>query len=206
MIFSILAFVALSRAHMEMSFPPPLRSKYNPLYLSLESGKVDYSMTSPLSGAAQFPCKGYQSDMGTPAAASVITWNQGAAVNFTISGSASHSGGSCQAALSYDSGKSFKVIHSFIGGCPLTPNWDLTIPSDAPKGAALFAWSWYNEVGNREIYMNCASITIGAGSSKKRASSVAFSSRPDLFVANLANGCTTIETEDVVFPNPGPDV
>jgi LysM repeat protein len=197
----ILAFVALVRGHMEMSFPPPFRSKVNPF---ANPSTVDYSMTAPLSGAAGFPCKGYQSDLGTPAGASVVTWNQGAAVNISIAGSASHGGGSCQVSLSYDSGKTFKVIHSFIGGCPLTPTWNFNIPSDATPGPALFAWTWYNEIGNREIYMNCASITIGGGT--KRASTVAFSSRPDIFKANIGNGCTTVEGQDVVFPDPGPDV
>ncbi|PMD18838.1 carbohydrate-binding module family 18 protein [Hyaloscypha hepaticicola] len=205
-LFSILAFVAFAHAHMEMSFPPPFRSKYNP---NVNSGSVDYSMTSPLSASgSNFPCKLYQSDLGTPAGASVVTWTQGSSVNFTIVGGATHGGGSCQAALSYDSAKSWTVIHSFIGSCPLSSgqNFDLTIPSDAPTGKAVFAWTWYNEVGNREIYQNCASITIAAGSGTKRASTVAFSSRPDMFVANMGNGCTTVESEDVVYPNPGPDV
>jgi hypothetical protein len=143
-LLSILAFVAFTHAHMEMSFPPPLRSKYNPAVLKAAPGKVDYSMTSPLSGPAQFPCKGYQTDLSdtTGAGASVVTWAPGASVNFTIVGGATHGGGSCQASLSYDGGKSFKVIHSYIGSCPLSSgeNFDLTIPSDAPTGAALFAW------------------------------------------------------------------
>jgi LysM repeat protein len=200
-LLSILAFVALVRGHMEMSFPPPFRSKVNPF---ANQATIDYSMTAPLSGAAAFPCKGYQSDLGTPAGASVVTWNQGAAVNITIAGSATHGGGSCQVSLSYDSGKTFKVIHSFIGGCPSTPTWSFNIPSDATPGPALFAWTWFNQIGNREIYMNCASITIGGGT--KRASTVAFSSRPDIFKANIGNGCTTVEGQDVVFPDPGPDV
>ena len=161
-----LAFLAIANAHMEMSFPPPLRSKYNSL---VSSGNADYSMTSPLEGSgSNFPCKGYQSDLGSAAGGSVITWTQGASVNFSVVGGAPHGGGSCQAALSYDEGKSFTVIHSYIGSCPLgAQSFDLTIPSDAPTGAALFAWTWYNEVGNREIYQNCASITIAKGSGSK---------------------------------------
>lgn len=104
--FTILALMATVHGHMEMSFPPPFRSKFNKL---ADAGKVDYSMTAPLSGAAQFPCKGYQSDIGTPGGASVVTWNAGDKTNFTIVGGAAHGGGSCQAALSYDGGKSFTV-------------------------------------------------------------------------------------------------
>src|SRR6202020_1768007 len=99
----------------------------------------------------------------------------------------------------YDGGKSFNVIHSWIGSCPLSSGEDFsfTVPSDAPTGAAMFAWTWYNKIGNREIYMNCASITIAAGSGP--ASAVAFKSRPDLFVANFGNGCTLVERKKLSF-------
>ncbi|TVY57472.1 hypothetical protein LCER1_G001603 [Lachnellula cervina] len=208
---TVLAALALGAttavAHMEMSFPPPLRSKFN-----THAKNADYSMTAPLSGPAQFPCKGYQSDMSDTSGvgASVITWAPGAKANFTVVGGAVHGGGSCQASLSYDQGKSFTVIQSYIGNCPMSSgqNFDFTIPSDAKAGAAMFAWTWYNKIGNREIYMNCASVTIGGGSKKRTISErdTAFSSRPGLFVANMANGCSTIEGKDISFPDPGPDV
>ncbi|KAG9247132.1 hypothetical protein BJ878DRAFT_219858 [Calycina marina] len=197
--------VQLSYAHMEMQYPAPLRSKFNAL---VSSGNADYSMTSPLTGPSQFPCKGYQSDLGTAAGGSTATFAAGSTNNFTITGGADHDGGSCQAALSYDGGESFTVIHSYIGNCPGagTTSYDFTVPSDAASGAALFAWTWYNKVGNREIYQNCASITISGASSKVKRATTAFSARPDMFVANLDNGCTTIETTDLTFPEPGPDV
>ncbi|TVY20605.1 hypothetical protein LARI1_G002401 [Lachnellula arida] len=208
---TILAALALGSttalAHMEMSYPPPLRSKFN-----THAKNADYSMTSPLSGPAQFPCKGYQSDMSdtSGAGASVVTWAPGAKANFTVVGGATHSGGSCQASLSYDQGKTFTVIQSYIGNCPMSSgqNFDFTIPSDAKAGAAMFAWTWYNKVGNRELYMNCASVTIGAASKKRTISErdTAFSSRPGLFVANMANGCFSVEGTDLSFPDPGPDL
>ncbi|TVY32334.1 hypothetical protein LSUB1_G008669 [Lachnellula subtilissima] len=209
---TILAALALgsttAMAHMEMSFPPPLKSKFNS-----HAKNADYSMTSPLSGVAQFPCKGYQTAMSdtTGEGASVVTWAPGAKANFTVVGGATHSGGSCQAALSYDVGKTFTVIHSYIGNCPTSSgqNFDFTIPSDAKTGSALFAWTWFNKVGNREIYMNCASVTIGAASKKRTISErdTAFSSRPGLFVANVdPNGCHSVEGKDLAFPDPGPDL
>ncbi|TVY23306.1 hypothetical protein LHYA1_G007209 [Lachnellula hyalina] len=209
---TILAALALgsttAMAHMEMSFPPPLKSKFNS-----HAKNADYSMTAPLSGVAQFPCKGYQTAMSdtTGEGASVVTWAPGAKANFTVVGGATHSGGSCQAALSYDVGKTFTVIHSYIGNCPTSSgqNFDFTIPSDAKTGSALFAWTWYNKVGNREIYMNCASVTIGAASAKRTISErdTAFSSRPGLFVANVdPNGCHSVEGTDLAFPDPGPDL
>jgi hypothetical protein len=200
-----LVFATSARAHMALSFPPAFRSSTNEIAVKAAPNNIDYSMTSPLDAdGSNFPCKGYQSDLGTPAGASTATFDQGGQYNITLTGGAVHGGGSCQASLSYDGGKSFNVIHSWIGSCPLSSGEDFsfTVPSDAPTGAAMFAWTWYNKIGNREIYMNCASITIAAGSGPSPA--VAFKSRPDLFVANLANGCTTVETKEVIFPNAGP--
>jgi hypothetical protein len=187
---------------MDLLWPIPFRAAYNPYAVQ---STIDYSMTSPLNAdGSNFPCKGYQSDMGTTAGTSVVTWNAGGAYNFTVQGGATHGGGSCQIALSYDKGVSFKVIHSYIGSCPLSSGEDFqfTLPEDAPTGSSMFAWVWYNEIGNREIYMNCASITIDAGSGSKP--STAFASRPDLFIANLDNGCTTVEGKEVQYPDPGP--
>jgi hypothetical protein len=125
----------------------------------------------------------------------------------TITGGANHNGGSCQASLSYDKGKTWTVIHSYVGNCPLAgeSSFDFAVPSDAPSGEAVFSWSWFNKVGNREMYQNCASVTIGGGKSK-RAASESFKSRPAMFVANVGNGCGTLEGKDLEFPDPGPDV
>jgi hypothetical protein len=201
--FLAAAFAVGASAHMEMISPAPFRSSKNP---NAKSSTIDYSMTSPLSGAAQFPCKGYTSDFSdlTGVGKPTATWPQGSSQSITISGGASHNGGSCQLAMSYDSGKTFKVVHSFIGSCPLSSSYSFVVPSDAPTGNAIFAWIWYNHTGNREIYMNCASVAVTAGSGTS--SSVAFSARPEMFKANLGNGCTTVEGADVVYPDPGPDV
>ncbi|KAI1001801.1 hypothetical protein K3495_g6402 [Podosphaera aphanis] len=223
--------MATTQAHMELSWPPPFRSKYNSHAVQ---GKVDYSMTTPLkAGGADFPCKGYHVDMDDPSGggAPVVTWSPGSAYNFTVVGGAPHNGGSCQAALSYDKGKKFTVIHSFMGDCPLmtTGDFKFTVPPDAKAGPAIFAWSWLNQVGNREYYMNCASVNIagspseesvnisgspseesvnisGSPSEESVDAQVPFSERPDLFVANLGNGCTTVEGKDTIYPHPGPDV
>ncbi|KAG9232412.1 putative killer toxin subunits alpha/beta [Amylocarpus encephaloides] len=203
-ILAILALASTSFAHMEMSFPPPLRGKTNP---NAKEGTKDFSMTTPL---ADKLCKGYETDMAdtTGAGSPTATFAKGAKANMTIVGGAVHGGGSCQASLSYDQGKTFTVIHSYIGSCPLKSgdNFDFTIPSDAKEGIALFSWSWVNQIGNREFYQNCASVNIAAGSGP--APSVAFDKRPQMFVANLAgiNDCKTVESKDTVFPDPGPDV
>ncbi|CAK7219398.1 hypothetical protein SBRCBS47491_003830 [Sporothrix bragantina] len=206
---------------MEMSWPPPFRSKYNPY--SLPSA-IDYTMTAPLlADGSNFPCKHYQTaDMGTPQGRSTATFAAGQAANLTVTGGAPHGGGSCQVSVSYDRGQSFTVVQSIEGGCPAnvgSNTINFAIPYDAPQGEALLAWSWFNNLGNREMYMNCAPVTISGSASKKRdeteteekslmkrAAHTPLNSRPKLFVANVGNGCTTVDSRDVKFPQPGPDV
>ncbi|RKF80937.1 hypothetical protein GcM1_188022 [Golovinomyces cichoracearum] len=207
-IYVLAVIVAIVKAHMELSYPAPFRSRFNSKALA---GTVDYSMTSPLkTDGSDFPCKGYHKDMQdkTGAGAPVATWSAGSEYSFTVVGGATHNGGSCQAALSYDSGASFKVIHSYIGECPImtTGNFKFAVPADAKSGNAIFAWSWVNQVGNREYYMNCASVAITGSSSSKSPPKVPFSARPNLFAANIGNGCSTVEGKDTVYPDPGPDV
>jgi hypothetical protein len=194
-------------AHMEMTYPPPLKSKVNPF----AGDDKDFTMTAPLGGSGgSYPCKGYLSLMGTTKASPVATWQAGSGYNMTISGGAAHNGGSCQASISTDGGKSFKVIHSYIGGCPSsgTTSYPFTLPADIPASDnAIFAWSWNNNVGNREFYMNCAIVKIaGSGVAKKEKRAVAFNARPEIFRANFESSCTTVEGMDVQYPNPGPDV
>ncbi|KAL1406663.1 hypothetical protein Q8F55_008369 [Vanrija albida] len=224
---SSLALPAL--AHMEMQYPPPFRSKFNPHTLS---ANIDWSMTNPLEpDGSNYPCKGYNHVLGTSEGTVVASFAQGGAYNFTIVGSAFHGGGSCQASLSYDGGKTYTVVQSIIGNCPVfgSGNFDFKIPADAPTGDAVFAWTWFNNIGNREMYMNCAAVTItGAGGHRKRrigegAEPVSkrdpvygngevvkrgtpFSARPANFIANVGNGCSTLQNTDLRFPNPGPDV
>ncbi|KAI4722708.1 hypothetical protein E4T48_00997 [Aureobasidium sp. EXF-10727] len=199
---TLLSLASQVLGHMEMSWPYPLRSKYNP---ANSYTIIDYSMTSPLlADGSNFPCKGYQNDRPF---VPVTTFSAGSTYNMTVAGSAVHGGGSCQLSLSYDNGATFRVIKSMIGGCPLTSTYDFTIPSYAPDGNALFAWTWQNEQGNREYYMNCATVSIEGSSASKR-DTESFEALPFVWKANIpgVNTCTTTEGEDPVYPMPGPDV
>ena len=116
--FFLATMATTSFAHMEMSSPPPFRSKSNDFATT-----KDFDMTDPLKDTgADFACKGYLTDLKTPAGASVATWAAGSQQKFSIIGGATHGGGSCQASISTDAGKTFKVIHSYIGSCPLSPD------------------------------------------------------------------------------------
>lgn len=194
-------------AHMEMFSPAPLGSQHNPYATNWEDN--DYNMISALQpDGSNFPCRGHHNLLGRPLGQSVAVWQAGRNYTFTIQGSAEHNGGSCQASLSYDQGNTFTVIKSYIGNCPIQREWEFTLPNDTPTGPALFAWSWFNQVGNREMYMNCASVTIRETGRNitRRDAAVPFSSRPNIFVANVGNGIGTLEGYDVEFPEPGPDV
>ncbi|KAF3384516.1 hypothetical protein F1880_003067 [Penicillium rolfsii] len=145
-------------AHMQMSKPYPIRS---PLNKDSNENK-DYSYTNPLQpSGSDYPCKGYANDPFQ----SQASYSPGQTYELELDGSATHSGGSCQLSLTYDRGKTFKVIESMLGDCPIAKKYNFQIPSDAPSGEALLAWTWFNKVGNREMYMNCAMVTIGGSGS-----------------------------------------
>jgi hypothetical protein len=140
--------------------------------------------------------------MNTPWRATV-GYTAGDTYNITLSGSVTHGGGSCQLSLSYDNGTTFKVIQSMEGGCPLQSKYNFKMPKDVADGTALFAWSWFNLIGNREMYINCADVIISSGTGTV----TAFENKyPDMFVANVGNKCSTIENQQTVFGSPGTQV
>ncbi|KAK7413753.1 hypothetical protein QQX98_007396 [Neonectria punicea] len=201
----LFGFVVGTRGHMQLSNPPPLRSKFNP-YMGTD---IDYSMTNPLrSDGSDFPCKGYQTLLTTVEGTPVTTLEGGGTYSMIVTGQAIHAGGSCQASLSVDGGETFRVLHTYIGACPMVMGDNkltFRVPVDVPtKDRALLGWSWFNNLGNREMYMNCASVDTKAGTGSEGKSG--FLSRPTIFKANVGNGCTTVEFKDVMIPNPGPEV
>jgi hypothetical protein len=173
---------------------------------------VDYNLKSPLyANGSNFPCRGYQNDRPIRTTA---TYTAGQTYEMSVTDTVTHGGGSCQLSLSYDNGATFKVIKSIIGGCPLTMSYNFTVPGYAPSGNALFAWTWFNEIGNREMYMNCAQVQIIASPSARRRAQkrsgqyTSMDSLPYIWRANIQglSTCVTIEGQDPVFSNLGPDV
>ncbi|CVK88002.1 related to spore coat protein SP96 precursor [Fusarium proliferatum] len=200
--FTIATLASFASAHMLMANPKPYGTPDN----------------SPLNAdGSNFPCKGIVND-GSSAS---NVYKQGSKQQLSFTGQAVHGGGSCQISLTTDKNPTknsvWKVIKSIEGGCPAqgqegnmggnpdAPDpykYDFTIPKELAAGDYTLAWTWFNKVGNREMYMNCAAVTIeGSGGSKDHLDSL-----PDMFTANLGDGCETLPDTDLLFPNPGEDV
>ena len=204
---AIMAFTELSSAHMIMKTPFP----YGP----------DSLNNSPLAAnGADYPCKQRPGVYGAAKQNNVMPVGQSQTLSFT--GSAVHGGGSCQVSLTTDKAPSaqskFKVIHSIIGGCPsnatdgnLPENqngnsantYTFAMPNDVPNGDYSLAWTWFNKIGNREMYMNCAPVTV----SGSQGTTDTFGKLPDMFIANVGAPTSTVkDSTNVVFPNPGDSV
>lgn len=199
---AFLGMAASASAHMVMTSPVPFGNPNN----------------SPLDASgSDFPCKGPVSggDFSTN------SYAQGSIQKLAFKGSAVHGGGSCQVSVTTDlsptTASVWKVIKSIEGGCPAQNTegnlgndanledpytYSFKIPEDLAAGQYVFAWTWFNKVGNREMYMNCAPVTVtGSGGSEGFLSTL-----PDMFKANIGNGCSTPANTDVEFPNPGNEV
>ncbi|KAK3299399.1 uncharacterized protein B0H64DRAFT_318137 [Chaetomium fimeti] len=211
--FSLKSFVlaggliALADAHMKLRVPTPYSSP------PITSSPID-------AGGANYPCQTDGNDyVGEP-----TKMEKGSKQELGFTGSAVHGGGSCQVSITYDekpnAQSSFKVLKSIQGGCPargvagnIEPEapegdapdtYEFMIPEDIPSGKATIAWTWFNKIGNREFYMNCAPVEIsGSGGSE-----AGLAALPDMLIANIAQAgtCKTAEGSDIEFPNPGSDV
>ena len=191
-------------------------------------------LVSPGKGVSNYPCK------SSPGSTTTYDFSfprtqlpLGSNYSLELKGQAVHGGGSCQISLSKDlapnAQSSFKVIHSIEGGCParntagnlggdasaIDPDhYNFEIPADLEPGDYTFAWTWFNKVGNREMYMNCAPVTITSASHKRdvkeRVSTAAFDALPDLFLANIPDvECLSPEegeNANMQFPNPGSSI
>lgn len=199
---------SMANAHMIMSNPVPYSK--------------DSLNNSPLAAdGSDFPCKLRENTFDVTQENTIA---QGASHELTFEGSAVHGGGSCQISLTTDrqpsKSSSWKVIKSFEGGCPANADGNLPgndnskfsfeMPDDIEAGKYTLAWTWFNRIGNREMYMNCAPVTVTSGSKKRTSEEYKVIEKrtanyPPMFVANV-NGCTTKEGIDIRFPQPGENV
>ncbi|KAL6703254.1 hypothetical protein ACN47E_010042 [Coniothyrium glycines] len=189
-----------ANAHMLMASPVPFGAPNN----------------SPLDpSGSDFPCKAVPYTV-----TKMNQWPVGSTQELSFIGTAVHGGGSCQISVTTDKAPTkdskWKVIHSIEGGCPAAVEGNLTedgpdskdtfpftIPSELPNGELTMAWTWFNRIGNREMYMNCAPVTVTGGADD----TAAFDALPDMAIANIGIGeCKTTEQADYAFENPGSSV
>jgi hypothetical protein len=210
----VASFSAPTLGHMVMSNPVPY-------------GKSSLNNSPLAADGSDFPCKQRSGVYDAEGASNVVAI--GDQQQLQLTGSAVHGGGSCQVSLTTDKqptkDSKWMVIKSIEGGCPMDidgNNGDnpgqanpTTFPWSVPEGITpgdyTLAWTWFNRIGNREMYMNCAPLTV-TGAKKKRYNPNPIvrrqSSFPAMYIANL-NGvttCKTSENNDYIFPNPGDDV
>lgn len=197
--FALFGLASAASAHIVMTNPVPYGSPDN----------------SPLEASgSNFPCKGVSPSGG----AGQNVYKAGSTQQLAFQGTAVHGGGSCQVSVTTDLNPTrdsqWKVIKSIEGGCPAQDTegnlgndasaevpykYNFDIPQEMPEGEYVLAWTWFNKVGNREMYMNCASVEINGGSGDESF----LESLPDMFVANIGEDCGTEHSKDVEFPDPG---
>ncbi|KAI1284592.1 hypothetical protein F5Y07DRAFT_8948 [Xylaria sp. FL0933] len=201
------ALVAAVNGHMIMKTPAP----FDPAKLN----------NSPLDASgSDFPCK-FSPGVYDATGGTVNTFELGSSQPLSFIGSAVHGGGSCQVVMTYDNpptkDSKWKVIHSIEGGCPAKnvagnlpedPNgtgagtYTFKIPEDIPTGKGSIGWTWFNRIGNREMYMNCGALELtGKGGDQAN-----FDKLPDMVVLNIGSHPQTPEGVDYKFAEPGPSV
>ena len=162
----------------------------------------------PGTSQSDFPCK---QRAGVYDITAMNNMAVGEPMQLSFTGSASHGGGTCQLALSTDlepaANSSFKLFQTFEGGCPIqaggndgTHPFTFVLPKGTPNGRLTLIWSWFNHVGNREIYQNCAPLDVTGGSDDLDF----YNSLPNMYVINLPTSeCSTVESTDQEIPFPG---
>ncbi|KAK1828056.1 hypothetical protein QBC39DRAFT_290237 [Podospora conica] len=214
---ALAALLGASNAHMIMNTPTPYNHhKSSPLV------QVD-----PLGPSLPFPCQGLSTIESTTPLTAGATQRVAFTGGAQHGGGSCQFSVTYEYPPPADKSK-WKTIYTLIGGCPVSaagnlpaaaPDADgradspqcgndsgvecvrefrVPIPKGLPSGNATFAWTWFNKVGNRELYMNCAPVTIAGGA----ADTTFFDALPEMFVANVAGECTT-GNGVLNIPNPG---
>ncbi|KPM44544.1 hypothetical protein AK830_g1976 [Neonectria ditissima] len=218
-ILTLALVVGKLSAHVVMIEPHPYNLDTEPL---LQSWPLDAQLPFPCQGRSQHAEKVTTVTAG--AAQTVKLW--GSAVH----GGGSCQFGVAYGDAPPDDPAEWHTIYSIIGGCPAeaagnipttekdphgrengpqcgndvdkecTREFTIQIPKEMKNGPAVFAWTWFNKIGNREMYMNCAPIEIVGGSED----SAFVDKLPPMFRANIPGECTTGQSGSVIgFPDPG---
>jgi hypothetical protein len=153
MFMRLLLLIQAVTAHIQMIKPIPRQS---PLGVSEIK---DYNIMAPLgTDGKTYPCQ------GKPKGPVVETWQAGTSIKVNYEPKTMHDGGHCQWSISYDNEKTFVTIQTMIRTClhpSNPPEYTIPLPASLPAcTSCVFQWTWFNAIGNREMYSNCADISI----------------------------------------------
>ncbi|KAG0371331.1 hypothetical protein BC939DRAFT_504772 [Gamsiella multidivaricata] len=172
----LVSLIASATAHMALLYPTPRGGYGTKQYngrIHTWIGYKDKTWTQ------RFPCGGY-------APGPVTNMKAGQVINVRFLASsmkakdiktqpkptssskqfsqARHGGGTCEFSLSYDGGKTFRLIGRYAKTCPdAYYHWPVRIPKNVPscttKNKCLFVWSWTANI-LAQYYHNCADIRL----------------------------------------------
>ncbi|KAG0244321.1 hypothetical protein BGW41_008085 [Actinomortierella wolfii] len=129
----------------------------------------------------EFPCGGYKKGPVTKLKAGQVInvefWNydRGDWTKFppkSGTDQSRHGGGACEFSLSFDRGKSWRVIGQYTKTCPdIFYKWPVQIPKNVPSckdsNRCLFSWSWVAHK-TKQFYHHCANVEIQGNPNVKR--------------------------------------
>ncbi|KAF9551590.1 hypothetical protein EC957_006483 [Mortierella hygrophila] len=163
---SALSLLSSTSAHIAISNPPGQAGPWSKNPSNNVHAWIGYQ-------GKTFPCGGYKKGP-------VTTYKAGETIpvrfwNFEIKNykkfpppkgltQSRHGGGACEFSLSYDGGKSWKVIGQYTKTCPdIYYEWPVQIPKNVPSctdsNKCLFAMSW-TAYSTDQYYHHCANIVI----------------------------------------------
>ncbi|CCX04980.1 hypothetical protein FPQ18DRAFT_283928 [Pyronema domesticum] len=216
-IAAVAALITSVSAHARMSDPPQWKVL------------VPDSMSPEAPDGSTFPCQG-----GVAESTASRTYQAGGSGTLQLHGTAVHGGGSGQMVITYDfpptKDSVWRVMQSWEGNHPIQclegnlqdcfpgtavsadhplPPLQFAIPSGLPSGKAVVAWTWFNRLGNREMYMKCSTVQINGVDYGTSALSQApgMLALPTMFRSSSGNGCEVPSSVDAIaFKNPGKNV
>ncbi|KAF9976755.1 hypothetical protein BGZ73_007890 [Actinomortierella ambigua] len=173
----LVTLIASASAHMGLLYPTPRGGFGTKHYNGRVHTWIGYKDSK---WTQRFPCGGYPLGPETKMKAGQVIW-----VRFLASAmkdadikkqpkkpsspkkefkQARHGGGMCEFSLSYDGGKTFRLIARYTKTCPdAYYKWPVRIPKNVPsctkRGKCLFVWSWTANI-LPQYYMNCADIRL----------------------------------------------
>ncbi|KAF9434024.1 hypothetical protein BGZ76_008669 [Entomortierella beljakovae] len=170
---ALFSFISSTSAHLAISNPPAQAGPWTDDLTNEVHAWIGYH-------GKKFPCGGYKKGP-------VTTYNAGDIIpvrfwNFNIKDYKSfpppkntrqsrHGGGACEFSLSYDAGKTWKVIGQYTKSCPdVNFEWPVQIPKNVPSctdsDKCLFSMSWTAYATN-QFYHHCANININGDENGK---------------------------------------